>query len=292
MKYLQMVLFSLLFALISCTSAEKKTAPPTELTIGTFNVQFLSDQLEAGDVPRSAEDIDQLVRLIHETGFQLMAVQEVSAPGSLELLQAHGLSGAWALALGASGGSQRVGILYDTRVVEALDDVRELDHDDGLIPADWSGLRYPLAATVVVRGGLTFTLVSVHLKAGITAAGANQRARQVEQLTAWAAAENAPLLIMGDFNDTFAGILETVDSLAALEAATDTGRFLTEDLANDFTSLEFQDLIDHVFASPALDARLVHGSLSTVKFDQDASYAGFSISDHRPVRFTISLLEE
>ncbi|PKN26716.1 MAG: hypothetical protein CVU65_04795 [Deltaproteobacteria bacterium HGW-Deltaproteobacteria-22] len=277
--------------LFACESTEKTVEPPTELTIGTFNLQFLPDQLDTGDIPRSAEDMDNLVRLIDESGWQLLTVQEVLSADSLRLLQAHGLSSAWRLALGASGGTQKVGILYDTRVIDGLDDVHELDNDDGLIPADWSGLRYPLAATVRVLGGFTFTVVCVHLKAGITNAGASQRARQVEQLAAWAAGRSTPLLIMGDFNDTFEGIHGTIVTLTALqEAGAEVGRFLTADLpAGDFTSLEFQDLIDHVFISPDLDARVVPGSLATVKFDQDVSYDGLTISDHRPVRFTIHL---
>ncbi len=291
MKHLQLAFLSILFVLFSCESAEKTAAPPTELTIGTFNLQFLADQLDTGDNPRTAGDVDQLVRLIDESGFQLMTVQEVLSAGSLELLKGHGLPGAWQLALGSSGGTQHCGILYDTRVIEAPADVRELGVDDGLIRTDWTGVRYPLTATITVRGGFSLTLVSVHLKAGVTDAGAQQRARQIEQLAAWAATVEGPLLIMGDFNDTFEGIHATIDTLTALQDATDVGRFLTADLPEgDFTSLEFEDLIDHVFISPGIDEKVVPGSLATVKFDLDASYAAFNISDHRPVRFTISLV--
>ncbi|PKN45494.1 MAG: hypothetical protein CVU59_08915 [Deltaproteobacteria bacterium HGW-Deltaproteobacteria-17] len=291
MRTILLSLSILCFSLFSCDSAEKTADPPTELTIGTFNLQFLADAPDTGEVPRTAADLDGLVRLIDWGGFRLMTVQEVLSADSLALLQAHGLASSWRAAVGASGGTQKVGILYDTRVIERLDDVRELDNDDGLIPADWSGLRYPLAATVRVRGGFSFTLVCLHLKAGITDGGAAQRARQVEQLAAWAATVDGPLLMMGDLNDTFEGIHATIDTLTALqEAGTDVGRFLTADLpAGDFTSLEFQDLIDHVFLSPDLDARVVPGSLATVKFDQDAAYDGLTISDHRPVRFTIKL---
>jgi endonuclease/exonuclease/phosphatase family metal-dependent hydrolase len=276
-------------AMAACDDGAKTTAPPTELTMGTWNVQFLADRLDAGEIPRTAADVAALVRVITDGGFGVLAVEEILGADSLGLLQAHGLGAAWRLEVGASGGSQKLGVLWDSGVIDRVEDVRELDNDDGLIPADWSGLRYPLHARIVVRGGFAFTMVVVHLKAGITNAGASQRARQVDQLAAWAAGHEGPLAIMGDYNDTFEGILEGVDSLAALEGS-DAGRFLTADLPEGaFTSLEFLDLIDHVFLSPDLDARVVPGSLGTIDFDLDAANAGVAISDHRPVRFTIGL---
>ena len=276
-------------AVAACDDGTKTTAPPTELTLGTWNVQFLADRLDAGEIPRTATDVTAMVRVITDGGFGVLAVEEVLSADSLALLQAHGLPAAWRIAVGASGGTQKLGVLWDSRVIDRVEDVRELDNDDGLIPADWSGLRYPLHARVVVRGGFAFTMVVVHLKAGITNAGASQRARQVDQLAAWAFGHVGPLVILGDYNDTFEGILEGVDSLAALENS-DAGRFLTADLPEGaFTSLEFMDLIDHVFISPELDARVLPDSLSTIDFDLDAANNGVAISDHRPVRFTIGL---
>jgi len=289
MKFILWVISLGWLAVTACDDGTKTTAPPTELTVGTWNVQFLADRLDAGEIPRTAADVTALVRLITDGGFQVLAVEEVLGADSLALLQAHGLGASWRLEVGASGGTQKLGVLWDSRVIDRLEDVHELDNDDGLIPADWSGLRYPLFARVVVRGGFTFTIVVVHLKAGITNAGASQRARQVDQLAAWAATHDGPLLIMGDYNDTFEGILEGVDTLAALEDS-EAGRFLTADLPEGaFTSLEFMDLIDHVFLSPDLDARVVTDSLSTIDFDLDAANNGVAISDHRPVRFMIGL---
>ncbi len=276
-------------AVAACDDGAKTTAPPTELTLGTWNVQFLADRLDAGEIPRTAADVTAMVRVITDGGFGLLAVEEVLSADSLTLLQAHGLPSAWRIDMGTSGGTQKVGVLWDSRVIDRVEDVRELDDDDGLVPADWSGLRYPLHARITVRGGFAFTMVVVHLKAGITNAGATQRARQVGQLAAWAATHDGPLVLLGDCNDTFEGILEGVDSLAALESS-DAGRFLTADLPEGaFTSLEFLDLIDHVFVSPELDARVLPDSLSTIDFDLDPANAGVAISDHRPVRFMIEL---
>lgn len=273
----------------ACDDGAKKTAPPTELTVGTWNVQFLADALDAGEIPRTAADVAAMVGIITDGGFGVLAVEEILNEGSLALLQAHGLPASWRIAVGASGGTQKLGVLWDSGVIDRVEDVHELDNDDGLIPADWGGLRYPLFARVVVRGGFTFTIVVVHLKAGITLAGASQRARQVDQLAAWAATHDGPLLILGDYNDTFEGILEGVDSLAALENS-GAARFLTADLPEGaFTSLEFMDLIDHVFITPELDARVVPDTLSTIDFDLDPANAGVAISDHRPVRFTLGL---
>ena len=279
-------------ALAACDDGAKTSAPPTELTVGTWNLQFLADRLDAGEIPRTATDVAAMVRIIHDGGFGVLAVEEVLSADSLALLKSHGLGATWRLEVGASGGTQKLGVLWDSRVIDRVEDVRELDNADGLIPADWSGLRYPLHTRVVVRGGFAFTLVVVHLKAGITNAGATQRARQVEQVAAWTAAHDGPLLIMGDYNDTFEGILEGVDSLAALETS-DAGRFLTADLPEGaFTSLEFMDLIDHVFISPDLDARVIPDTLSTIDFDLNPANNGVAISDHRPVRFTIRLTDD
>ncbi len=191
--------------------------------------------------------------------------------------------------MGTSGGAQKVGILLDSQTIERVEDVHELDADGGLVPAGWSGLRYPLFAHLVARGGFAFSMVVVHLKAGITPAAASQRARQVEQLAAWVVKHPGPLVILGDCNDTLGGILEGADTLAALEES-GAGRFLTADLPPDaHTSLEFHDLIDHVFVSPEIDARVVPGSLSTVDFGKEPENAGLVLLDHRPVRFTFRL---
>ncbi|MBU1534572.1 hypothetical protein KKF84_04580, partial [Myxococcota bacterium] len=118
-------------ALVSCGEEKNEPDPPETLVVGTFNIQFLSDTLSSGDTPRSADDYAQVSRLIEESGFNIMAVQEVRSVGSLDRLKENGLRGSWEVVLGESGGSQHCGILYDTRFVESLNNVEELGETAG-----------------------------------------------------------------------------------------------------------------------------------------------------------------
>lgn len=259
--------------------------------IGTFNIQFLADDYGVGETPRGAADYGHLARLITDNELDLIAVQEIESQKSLELLEENGLPESFEPALGASGYRQRVGVLYDIDAGIGIRQARELKEADGFTPAHWSNVRYPFLAEVEVSGAFRFLFLSVHLKAGIARDDAEQRRSQVEELVAWAENQELPFVIAGDFNDTFEGISEGVDTLEPLEEATEIGCFLTSDV-QDFTSLQFFDLIDHVFVSPELDDIYIEESAETIKFDQDSSYEGAVVSDHRPVRCSFAFSGE
>jgi endonuclease/exonuclease/phosphatase family metal-dependent hydrolase len=297
-KFILVILAFFLFITACDDTKEPACYDLGTINMATFNIQYLADSYDSGDTPRQAKDYAKIATLITDNELALIALQEIKSEESLNLLIDNGLPSRYKFQVGLSGGTQKLGILYDSDKIESIGTLVELDEEDGFAENDWDSVRSPLMAEVVIKGGTKFTMMVLHLKAGITEASVYKRFRQVEDVTNYITSisqEFDPItkkgiIILGDLNETFEGITDIVDPLQPLEDATDLGEFITEEISSEFTSLQFDDLIDHVFITNDLASDYVTGSVAPIKFDEDSSYDGFVISDHRPVKFTINVV--
>jgi endonuclease/exonuclease/phosphatase family metal-dependent hydrolase len=286
----------LIITLISCDEGSSTCSNLIQINVGTFNIQYLSSAYELGDVPRTPEDYAKIVKIILDNDYAVVALQEINGTESFDLLYDNGLPAYYKYELGISGGNQKVAILYNSNKISSISNVRELKEDDGFSSANWGNVRYPLHAQLSVFGGMQFSFISVHLKAGIDDTPVLQRKNQIRELTAFLQNKTSNpnskydenIFLLGDFNDVFEGINENIDSLQELEDASNIGEFLTKHLT-DWTQMDFQDLIDHVFVSTSIGTEYIDNSIKVIKFDEDPEYDGFNISDHRPVVLSIKV---
>ncbi|MBN2723610.1 MAG: endonuclease/exonuclease/phosphatase family protein [Deltaproteobacteria bacterium] len=270
--------------IVSCESNNSKSCSEGgSLTFTTFNIQFLSGTVDSGEVPRSLEDYVAINTLLESTDADLITLQEIGALSALELITEDS-SKSWGYEIAISGGSQHVAMLYNTEKIVAVDNVHELTVSDGLTLDYWSGVRYPLYAELTTKWGTEITVIALHLKAGIDESGVLQRANQVNDIVEFISGlGERNIIIAGDLNETFDGISEFGDTLQLLEDDNSGGQFLTSEISEQYTSLEFQDLIDHIWVSDSMYEFYSTDTVHVLPFDTDAEFDNFIISDHRPV---------
>lgn len=204
------------------------------IRLATFNVAWLTGDTGIGYVPRSAEDLERVARILRGTHAHLICLQEVIDEKALQVLAdemnrlARGRAAFdWRLEDGTAILSppgdrefnQRLALLYDTRVLQ-IREARFLEE----LAGENQMIRPPLLARVDVRGApLDFDFVGLHLKSGMLADWARElRTREVEVLLQWIdegrEGRDPDLVVMGDFNAA-----RDDETLAALDARADTG---------------------------------------------------------------------
>ena len=301
----------LLFALVGCGTIPRAVSYPQDtgeaweipqpytdpgaLQVATFNADWLWSSYEAGYYPRNAVDYAMVARLFTDFDLEVVALQEVNGTAAMTLLE---LPGGWEWALGESGWSQNLGILWRSDRVR-VDNVREV----ALEINEWPS-KDPLAADVTaLDGSLAFTMVVVHHKPFSGNEDAALRYAQAEQLHAWITGElaleahRAPfhdhVLVVGDFNDDFVPLNSGYPSLAVFEDDP-WFTFVTRD-TDQSSQLSYDSLIDHlVLSEPMVAAYAERGQPDGCKViahddispwsDYDGGFSGRqNISDHRPV---------
>ena len=265
------------------------------LQVGTFNIDWLADHYGSEYTPRNEVDYGMIRQLVVEYDLDLLALQEIEGTGALELLE---LPDGWAFAVGETGWSQNPAILYRSDRV-AVDNVREV-----YLPSyDWPNKAPLLADVSATAGTLAFTFVVVHLVPFADYDNASERETQVTELYRYLTEDQGFLggeppyvdhvLVAGDFNDTFAGIHEQVDSLDVFESDPDF-LFATRD-TDDYTELSYQSKIDHLVMTESLAPAYLNagelGACHVIAHDRIDPYADYeggwggeqNISSHRPV---------
>ena len=265
------------------------------LQVGTFNIDWLADHHGSEYTPRNDVDYGMIRQLIVEYDLDLMAMQEIEGEGALDLLE---LPEQYAYAVGDTGWSQNPAILYRADRVSVAN-VREVT----LPSYDWPNKAPLLADVRAIDGSLAFTFAVVHFVPFADYDNATERERQVLELHRYLTEDleflgNDPpfvdhVVVAGDFNDTFAGIHDHVDSLAAFEH---DPVFLFATVYTEFyTELSYQSKIDHVVMTQNLAPAYLNGgqqgACHVIAHDQISPYAdyeggwggGQNISSHRPV---------
>ncbi len=273
---------------------------PAYLQVGTFNIDWLTADLPGEYTPRNEADLAMISSLIQSMDVDVLALQEIDGP---EALTALALPPEWAFAVGTTGWSQNVALLYRQDRV-TVSDVREV-----ALPVNDFPSKDPLVADVVVRDGdLAFTLVALHLNPYVDWSEARFRAEQVRDVVAWLTGDGTseppglPVVVAGDLNDTRQGLNASWDALQPLE---DLLAFATADTER-YTNIPFRSQIDHVALAPGLEARragagtelgvtVVEHDLLSPWSDYDDGVGGEpNVSSHRPlyVDLAVRSLEE
>ncbi len=275
-------------ALTGCHSS--RVAYPDQVTVGTFNIEWLGDGLE--DMKsRSDDDYRRVADVIDRTGADVLGLQEIENTVALERVLRHlpDFTGFVADA----GIKQNVGVIYRKGLA-----VRQL------------GVYTPLTVGVDrLRPGLVLScrkedfdwiMMVVHLKSTSRADSTDElreesrrlRGKQAAMLRSWADsvlradAEN-DILIVGDLND-FPGRREnaTLGPLLASKEMT----FLTGALRSCRNPNWY--VIDHVIASRSAQQRFIAGSEAVNDMRSYLEAREMSgVSDHCPVTVRFSTAE-
>lgn len=260
------------------------------LTIGTFNIEWLTADPLEGDMRRNDVDHDMIRQLIESFDPDVLVLQEIDGPTALDHL---GLGSGWGTAIGDTGWSQNIAIIWRRNRV-SVTEIQELD-----LPTTTGASKEPLTARVSA-GGLNLTLVGLHHAAYADDEAARTRLQQAAALSDWLSDTNADardgfgenVVLAGDMNDTFEGINPRYPSLSELDSQLS---FATENCTGG-TQIDFESRIDHIgLSAPLLDRW--DGGCTIVTHDQQSPYSDYSggyrntqnISDHRPVWVQLTL---
>jgi len=282
------LLAPLALALTGCHSS--RVAYPDQVTVGTFNIEWLGDGVE--DMKsRTDDDYRRVADVIDRTGADVLGLQEIENTVALERVLRHlpDFTGFVADA----GIKQNVGVIFRKGLsVQQLGVYTPLTVGvDRLRPGMMLSCR---------KGDFDWIMMVVHLKSTSRADSTDElrdesrrlRGKQAAMLRSWADsvlradAEN-DILIVGDLND-FPGRREnaTLGPLLASKEMT----FLTGALRSCRNPNWY--VIDHVIASRSAQQRFVAGSevVNDMRSYLDAREIS-GVSDHCPVTVRFSTAE-
>lgn len=221
----------------------------------------------------------------------VIAVQEVADPAAFQTL-VEAMPGYQGLLGRPQTGTPpiRVGLLWRTSTV-ALESSEDLFTASPLFP------RPALRADFGVAGvGTRFSVMTVHLKAGTTAADEQQRIDSAHALVGQLAEiENAgedEVLLLGDFNEAF-GDRRAAEFFGTFEG--DAGNTVLSralEQSGQVTFIPAKLVLDHMVSTPGLKEELGTSTPSVVTGLAAPADGGTSLSDHHPVRLELTFSEQ
>lgn len=186
--------------------------------------------------------------------------------------------------LGASGGADRMGIVYNTTRLQLLEQ-SEIEPND---PNLFRRHRKPLIAKFRgVTTGIEFIFMVNHLARG----DAGARKAQARFLNSWALSQSDPIIAVGDYNfDYHVSFGDGGDRDAAFDELVEDGRWvwvkptrLTKTQASD----RFNSVLDFVFVANPLSNWSATSTILSRAGDAPAPIGDFDddreATDHRPV---------
>ncbi|MEJ2054973.1 MAG: hypothetical protein P8X42_13715 [Calditrichaceae bacterium] len=285
--------------------------PNTEniIEIGTFNLEWFPCK-DDGDMMKQygielryppqgkPTDIAALFHLLKQTDIELLAVEEVVDPVMLADSAQKYLGEQFKFIYSPSGGSQKVGFLYDSGVLEVIGSPETylqvaLNNDSRLRPAFGAYFK-------VKPSGFDFYAVVVHLKA--SPRGWDIRKKQ------WAFLEDIlkdlpkniedkDIILLGDFNDVsklgtaeFDAVMQRLHYYRATAEINDA---FTEYWQPDYKKERIEgSMIDHIFISADAKIEFIENSTrvggmcadGAFEYSDDSIPSYYeNISDHCPV---------
>jgi endonuclease/exonuclease/phosphatase family metal-dependent hydrolase len=246
----------------------------------------------------NATDQDSLFVFLKDIDIELLAVQEIVDPELLEQNAKKYLGKEFEFIYSNSGGSQKVGFLYDSSVLEVIGEPES--YDEILLKPD-SRLRPAFRAYFKVKpSGFDFHAVVVHLKS--SPRGWDQRKKQLELLEGIlkklpATNGDSDIILLGDMNNVTevqAGeFIPMMERLGFYWATQELDTKPTNYWRPDWRVNRIQaSTIDHIFVSADAKIEYIPNKTSVFGPCQAAleSYEGDaipgfydSISDHCPV---------
>lgn len=278
------------------------------IEIGTFNVEWFPCKDDGQLMKKygidmkypptgSATDVKALFEMLKDLDIELLALEEIVDTQMIADSAKKYLGENYKYIFSPAGGSQKVGFLYDSSVLELAGQAES--YDNILLKAD-SRLRPAFRAYFkTIPNGFDFHAVVLHLKA--SPRGWDQRKQQLELLEGILAelpeeTKDADVIVMGDMNNvTDAGTGEFTPMLERL------GFYLATQELNGLPSSYWQpnykmariqsSNIDHIFVSADAKIEFIENSVKVggVCSEGKADYVGTmpeyyeKISDHCPV---------
>lgn len=284
--YVAFSLFLLLFPLLSQAQIGPVGKSVT-FDVATWNIEWFG----AANSGPSNDDlqVQNVKNILVGSEIELWAVQEISSVTRFnELLALLGPN--WAGELATNSGSQRIGFVWDKRVVTKRSSTHILES----FTDDFAG-RPPLKAEFTISlpdTTMIVTLINVHMKAFGDAESYQRRLNAsgwVKNHIDFSSLASASVVFLGDFNDellasTFASRVSPYQNFILDTAGYSTLSLKLEqaDRPSWIGSFNGSNL-DHLFVSNELAASYIRNSINTM--DALKSVAGYSeqTSDHLPV---------
>lgn len=240
------------------------TAPAANsVRIATWNLRKFSE--------RASPDIVAIARILRESRFDLVAIQEVQQQGQAAQRLRRQLNEPWRLLVSErAGNNERYAFLYRADLIEPTSEPHLLTSTE-LAVFQRAPFRGDFRA-----GQFDFTLITVHLAYTDTArrrAEAEALARYVAALTAGQTEKD--IIVLGDFNEQGRGNLHYFETRG------------WHKLNRLPTNLGSKEVYDNILIEPRFTREWL-GSCGVVPFDEtlfanDDRRASDEVSDHRPV---------
>jgi endonuclease/exonuclease/phosphatase family metal-dependent hydrolase len=278
-----LLFFAFSFFIFGCNENKKfvYSSDPNYITIATLNCEWLGDGINDNN-PRSAEDYENLAKVIADTKANLIALQEVENPKALRKILQYLPDYKYICGKGES--KQKLAFLYgpDIKIFQFKEypplNVEFLTTRPGLL-------------AYCQKGNLDFWIMDVHLKStsgydstfDLKQRSYQLRTRQAEVLNHWLDSilsyNEKDIIILGDFNDN-----PKKKSNQTLDALANNPNI--EFQTADFKSCKnhFWNSIDHIIISKNLKKRILAGSLMMLNtYNFYGKENAEKISDHCPV---------
>lgn len=280
------LMFFIVILFVSCNNGSEFEVASDQnfITIATFNCEWLGDGIDDINI-RTAEDYENIAKVLADTKSDLIALQEVENSQALDIIIKHLPD--YKYVCGENGGKQNLAFLFNediklTQIHEYMPLVLEANQ------------TRPGLVAYCKKNNLDFWIMNVHLKSTsrydstdyLKQKSYEIRTRQAEILNNWVdsilAHSERDIIILGDFNDN--PNKKANPTLSVLAGNTNI-EFQTE----DFNSCKnyYWDAIDHIINSKNLNKRILTGSI--MMFDTYNFYGkekAERISDHCPVMIT------
>ena len=289
-------------------------AQPKEIEVGAFNIEWFpckddGEMMKNYDInlrrPPSgnATNIPALFNLLKKLDIELLGVVEIVDPALLEKSAQEHLGPQFKVAYAPSAGSQKVGFLYDSSVLEIIGQP-EIYASVKLKPNSW--LRPAFRAYFKTKpNGMDFHAIVAHLKAGPSGWGQREQQWKVlEEILKTLPEESGDkdIVLMGDFNnvsklgyDEFIPVMDRLGFCwANAQMAVDSG--YTNYWRPDYTKERIQgSLIDQIFISADAEFEFIPNSSKvggmcaggTGEYEGEAIPDFYEqISDHCPIFVT------
>lgn len=255
------------------------------LTIATFNCEWLGDGVN-DTKQRTAEDYENIAKIISETKADIIALQEIENSQALEIIKKYITD--YKYFCSEKGEKQNLAFFYSPSV--KISEITEYMPLEVELDRTRPGLM-----AYCKKGNLDLWLMNVHLKSTsqydstpeLKQRSYELRAGQAEVLNLWIDSiltyKEKDIVILGDFNDNPKRISHP--TLRAL-ASNPNLNFATADFKS--CKNHYWDAIDHIVISKNLEKRILSGSL--MMFDTYNFYGkdmADRVSDHCPVMITL-----
>ncbi len=271
----------------SCLPVFGQVGQSETFDIATWNIEWFGS---SSNGPFNDErQVDNVRDIIRSSRVELWAVQEIANIQRFDQLLDE-LGPEWTGQLATNSGTQRIGFIWDTRVVTK----RSVRHVLESFSSEFAG-RPPLQGEFGITlpdTSFVVTAINVHMKAFGDASSYQRRvnaAQRIKNHIDFSSLSSSSVIFLGDLNDelinsTYANqsspyqiFLDDPDDYLALTLPLDQNNTATwVGSANGST-------LDHILISSELAPSVVPGSVSTL--DSLRSVIGYTVntSDHLPV---------